>query len=554
MRSERGVEFVRAHVRAGACASARERGALAVECAGAVVLALVFAFVAHAGTARASLEFELHDAPTKPKDAREKPADPRELEKELRAPRPETRRAAVKELALLEGRPAFELLVRALEDDDSMVADEAQVALARVTEEPLLDLLYGRMGLRAKDPWVRVRVAEAFGRMGGPLDGLALAKSIDARDEEVARMLLYSLERRLAAKLDVGDKAKIAREVEAVWRSRVDAEVRGRALVVLERLDHFKARPYVDAAAVDVDPRLRCAALAAEHGYAEAERLDRAQRALQDREASVRSAAIVVLCELASRPALLELVHQMEIEPRSRLKWRILGFLRARSGEDHGFDFAAWRAWAATVQGPWTTGFDPTKRGELGDTRANLAGLNLISDRVVFLVDFSGSTWDTKVGDLSRKEVLDRELGKALEALPDGTLFNVIPYTNAPIPWEKGLVPATKENVARARAFFQRCNARGRGNAFDAALKALEDPDVDSLVVLTDGVPTGGHHYDMGLFVDLLAEHDRFRQAAVDSILVDAPKSRVRDWERLAEKTGGRCVVARFGEEGGAAK
>ncbi|MBK7874213.1 MAG: hypothetical protein IPJ77_00400 [Planctomycetes bacterium] len=505
-----------------------------------MLLALLFAAVARGAPAREGAARS--DAPPT------KPADVRELERALRAPRPETRKSAVKELALLEGKPAFELLVRALEDDDAMVADEAQLALARVAEEPFLDLLYGRLGLRAKDPWVRVRVAEAFGRMGGPLDGLALAKSVDARDADVARALLYSLERRLVARHEVGDKAKIAREVEAVWRSRVDPEVRGRALLVLELCDHFKARPYVDEAAADKEPKLRCAALVAARAWPEAERLERAQRALQDPEASVRGCAIGTLCELASRPALLELVHQMEIEPRERLKWRILGFLRARSGEDHGFDADAWRAWAATVQGPWSTGVDPANRGPLGDTHAQLAGLNLISDRVVFLVDFSGSTWDTKLGDLTRKQVLDRELGKALEALPATTLFNVIPYTNEPIAWEKGLVPATKENVARARSFFERCNARGRGNAFDAALKALEDPDVDSLVLLTDGVPTGGHRYQMELFVDLLVEHDRFRQAAFDSILVDAPKSRVKDWQRLADRTGGRCVEAQLGE------
>ena len=471
-------------------------------------------------------------------------ADPRAIERELRAPRPETRRAAVKKLADLAERPRLELLLQALEDSDPMVADEAQLALARISEEPLVHSLLGRAGLKSKDPWVRVRVAEAIGRMGGPLDGLALAKAIDGRDPEVACAVLWSLERRLAAAHALGERERIAREVEDLFQSRVDAEVRGRALVVLERCDHFRARPHIEAASRDRDPVLRGAALAAARGFPEAERLERARRALFDDEPSVRSCAIELLAELASKPALLELAHRMEIEPRERLRWRILAFLRARSGLAHGFDAAAWRAWAESVQGPWSTGPDRARRGPLGDTRVQLAGLNLISDRVALLVDFSGSTWDTKVGDLTRKDVLDRELRRALEALPATTKFNVIPYTNEPLPWSKQLVPATKENVARALAFFERSNARGRGNYFDAVLAALSDPEVDSIVALTDGVPTGGHRWNMPLMVDLLLERTRFRQVAFDAILVDAPRSRVQDWERLCDRTGGRCIEA----------
>jgi hypothetical protein len=39
---------------------------------------------------------------------------------------------------------------------------------------------------------------------------------------------------------------------------------------------------------------------------------------------------------------------------------------------------------------------------------------------VCFLVDFSGSTWQTKIGEKTRKQVLDEKLRAALEALPPG--------------------------------------------------------------------------------------------------------------------------------------
>ena len=58
-----------------------------------------------------------------------------------------------------------------------------------------------------------------------------------------------------------------------------------------ERLDHFRARPFVVEALADRDPKLRCAGLEAVRAWTEAERVEAATRALMDGEASVRSAA-----------------------------------------------------------------------------------------------------------------------------------------------------------------------------------------------------------------------------------------------------------------------
>jgi hypothetical protein len=140
--------------------------------------------------------------------------------------------------------------------------------------------------------------------------------------------------------------------------------------------------------------------------------------------------------------------------------------------------------------------------------------------------------------------VLDAKLREALESLPAGTAFNVIPYTNDPIPWEKRLIVSDARSVRRALDFFERCNRSGRGNFYDAALLALDDPEVDTIVVLTDGVPTGGHRWNLELMFDLLVERDRFRKVAFDSILVDAPWSKRRLWEDFAQRTRGRSVVA----------
>src|SRR5690606_20818858 len=94
--------------------------------------------------------------------------------------------------------------------------------------------------------------------------------------------------------------------------------------------------------------------------------------------------------------------------------------------------------------------------------------------------------------------------------------------------------------LKRAGEDFARCNRSGRGNVWAAAEAALLDPDLDALVVLTDGVPTGGPHGDFDLLLALLLERNRFRNAAFDVILVDAPRGKLAAWAAFAAATGGR--------------
>ncbi|MBK7643215.1 MAG: hypothetical protein IPJ19_09215 [Planctomycetes bacterium] len=475
----------------------------------------------------------------------EKPVFTRaELEDALRTGRPDKRRVAVARLAEIGDRPAWELVLGALADAEPEVADEAQIALGQANDARLLADLAGTQGLRARDAHLRLRAAEALGRASLELPAEWLVRALDPSDPELCRTLLWSIERLHDAKKLGGDKEKAVSACARLVAGRGEGGVCGAALCALEKLDHFAAQELLGGALADPDPALRCGALLVCARAPEQERLDASRAMLADPDARVRAAAIENLEGLESRAAALALVEHMQREPRARLRWEILGWLRARSGLEHGFDPDAWRAWAETVEGRVHTG-EARAGGPLGDTHVAFAGLNVLSDRVCFLIDLSGSLWQSKVGDRTRKEIVDEQLRNVLQALPPETLFNVIPYTSEPDPWEKRLVPATKANVARAIKDFERRHQTGRGNFYDAARAALVDPEVDTLCVLTDGVPTGGQHWNMALMIEELVEHARFRRAAYDSVLVDAPKRRQKDWATLAERTGGRSIVVK---------
>jgi len=470
-----------------------------------------------------------------------------ELERELHASRPEKRRGAVKALAELKSPEAWALVLKALVDPDPMVADEAELALGRLHDRKLLPELYGHAGLTAHDAWVRLRVAEAFGRMPIEVDGAALVRALPIESSDVARMIAWSIERLAASKKLGGDAAKVAHALESLCRSKCDAGLRGAALQALCAVDRSAAQPVVSAALVDREPAMRCAGLLAARGRTEVECVACSQRALADAEGAVRAQAIENLQHLSSKAAILALIDHMQVEKRERLRYEILGFLENRSGLAHGFDAAAWKEWAENITGAAATGqAKGVKLAPIGDTHVSFAGLNLLSDRIAFLIDCSGSLWHTKVGGRTRKEVADAELEKALEALPPNTEFNLIPYTDEPMPFEKRVLSSHADNVKRALEFFEHMHRSGRGNFYAAVELALSDPAIDTIVVLTDGAPTGGHRWNLDLMFDLLVEQDRFRKVAIDSILVDAPKPVRKKWSQLAQRTGGRSIEAKL--------
>lgn len=463
------------------------------------------------------------------------------LADELRDAQPKTRRAAVKKLAQLGTKPAWALVIGALEDREGEVASDAQLELARLREPALLRELFGRAGLGSSDEVVRLRVAEAFGRIPLEIDGNALLKGVRSKPSELARTLVWSCERALAGGRLAGEREALARELEEITDARCGGDVRGAALFALRALDAKRAGSLARELVAAKEPALRCAALAACADFAEGDAVGIAQRALGDAEASVRARAIENLCQRTSRDAFVALVGHLEREPRSRLKHRMRAHLVAASREDHGFDAAAWAKWAHTVQGPNSTG---GARGPVvRDTQAKLAGLGLVSDRIVFLIDLSGSVWKELADGRTRKSKIDEKLRAALEALPKETLFNVIPYTGEPFAFEKRLVPATPTNVQRALAWFEACTQSGRGDYLRAVRLALQDEDVDTVCALTDGVPTGGVQWNMDLITDGLLEANRYRCVAFDSILVDARGAKMRAWERLAAGSAGAVVA-----------
>jgi hypothetical protein len=269
--------------------------------------------------------------------------------------------------------------------------------------------------------------------------------------------------------------------------------------------------------------------------------MERLRAMASDPASSVRALVVDLYERFASRRSMLDLADLLEREPRPAIRARALAALQRLSGRAESLDPEAWRELVRSLPDYWRPPEGATAAPPSGTS--TLAGLPIVSDRLAILVDFSGSLWRVHEDGRSRKKIVDDALRAGLEALPATTRFNVLPYTATPHPWRDALVDATRANVSAANRDFEACREQGSGNFFDAAILALADPEVDTILVLTDGVPTGGKRYDLDLLFEALLDENRYRRVVFDSILVDAPASARKRWLAFAERTGGRSIA-----------
>lgn len=164
---------------------------------------------------------------------------------------------------------------------------------------------------------------------------------------------------------------------------------------------------------------------------------------------------------------------------------------------------------------------DPSKvdlsKPKIETTGTGLFGLEITGKNIVFLFDVSGSMLATDPPTTEQMERLRRstgvadsiedkiqqlmegrrrikrarrELSKAIKSLGDDKNFSLIAFSSTVQPWSDILLPATRENRESASNFALAMQAQGITITDLALLKALSDPTVDTIYLMTDGAPT----------------------------------------------------------------
>ncbi|MBK7876807.1 MAG: hypothetical protein IPJ77_13870 [Planctomycetes bacterium] len=475
-----------------------------------------------------------------------------ELAKDLGDRRAGRRAEAVRGLAGLASLEAWKLVICALADGEAEVADEAQLALAGMEDPAAAALLASSAGLGSGTALVRRRAAEALGRVPAAVDASAFVRFLGAQDVDVRRLIAWSLERRARGRrVPAEDVSALSRALVPLATKDAAPPVRAAAIAALAEIDPAAARSIVAAAVAKGDAVVRCAALASARVLDPAEPVEFAKKHLANGPFAVRATALELVGAEGTKPACRVLVDRLERESSLRLRWIAVRELQRLSGSDVELNLPFWKAWVERLADDWTfaprtgaeAGNRKPQREPLGPETSQFLGLEIGSEALAILIDLSGSIRLPGKDGKVAKDVVDRELGRTLDGFSKRTRFNLVPYGTKPERWAEACRPATKETVADAKRFFAATDAGGYGNLWAALELALQDPEVENLLVLTDGQITASEHVNVELVRELLVERLRFRKIAVDVLLVGARPLRQAPWRALCAATGGRMLA-----------
>jgi len=195
--------------------------------------------------------------------------------------------------------------------------------------------------------------------------------------------------------------------------------------------------------------------------------------------------------------------------------------------------------------------------------------LEVESDRVLFVLDFSGSMAEpaqlqgrgtgAPAGEKSTKaQLVVKELEKLVLALPDGALVNFVVFSDGVRVWrEEGGRPALVALTDEVRDdllgnFLPGLRPRGPTNLYGAMMKALGfggrglhdkyySAAFDTLYVISDGAPTVGEVTDKDEIRRRVREQNQLRKIAIHCITFGDRND--TDFLRpMAEENGGRHI------------
>ncbi|MBI3098617.1 MAG: HEAT repeat domain-containing protein [Planctomycetes bacterium] len=502
---------------------------------------------------------------------------------------------ACRSLGRIGSKDAAELLATVLADDQPEIRETATTALGGMSNKEALAWVASAPLFDPKEEWTRANAATALG----------MAKAVD-QAERVARactndrsqIVRAAASRALAVMPgEESVKALITRMTDPQGEVRTaaaeslallkakgafdalkgaaddrDPEARYAVLAALAAIDPKEAVELIKPALKAKEPLVRIGALEA-LVVADNPSADEALRMLlSDKEWQVRAAAARAAMEVRYKEDVEALILQLEKET-GRLRMDFVVALRDLTGKEIGFDARDWKNWWEANKDGFKVAPKKGSKGLIeedkpgdgaGASRASFFNIPILSDRLAFVIDMSGSMKTIEERKVEGEHTEDEELGtklnlakKELQAtlrqLNEKIHFN-ISLMNTEFKegkkrlFVKSLVPATEPNKTAAMKWFENAQEkfekarRGRGDMYDAIVDALEDREVDTIFVLSDGVPTAGEHVVEEMIFEAVDRFNRSRRITFHCVLTGTRGTDKKFMESLAQRTGGFFV------------
>lgn len=278
------------------------------------------------------------------------------------------------------------------------------------------------------------------------------------------------------------------------------------------------------------------------------------EAALASEQWSTRYAALRGLERLRTKSVVPLMIGRMDKES-GRMLHEFADALFELTGQPFRTAAGNWKAWWEREGASFEVISSPEleKRREEEEerrlrqiTNVKFFGIRIISHRVIFIIDVSGSMAETMRATYAgenatdtRLSVAQRELKKCIDSLDPKALFNMITFSDGAEGWLDGITGSTGKSRDEAKAFVDRLGAFGATNLYDSLRLAFDDPEVDTIFVLSDGEPTAGAQTDAGMIREHVRQWNEHRGITINCISVGL---QLRVLQMLAEDTGGKYV------------
>jgi HEAT repeat protein len=437
-----------------------------------------------------------------------------------------------------DGSPeAVKLLLNILRlDDDHENRDHAAWACWHVPNDEAVEPL-AAMGGGAAPPAMRCRAAYALARTHRaralePLLRMARTDgAVSVRREAVEGLRWFGGE---SAALDA---------CRAAAKSS-DVVLRACAVDAAGAMAKDAGRDIVLAAWSDSDEGVRCAALAA-MGADDA--VARLPAAAASKDWRLRAQAVATGLRWRRAAGIDPMIGLVADESR-RVASAALRALRFLSGKEIAPDPELWHAWwdasRATWSAPKGTPNDAAEKPlDPKTTRASFHGVEIESDRMVFVLDHSTSMEKAMPSGGRRIDAMRSELTRTLGALPDDVRVNLVVFGESVRAFATSARPLTAKTRQAIVAFSAATPLESETNLAGGVLEALDDDGVDTIYLLTDGGPSVGDFVSFTRVRMGLDRANRTRRVALHAIGFGVTHANTRGFLKdLADDHDGRFV------------
>lgn len=304
------------------------------------------------------------------------------------------------------------------------------------------------------------------------------------------------------------------------------------------------------------DPEMRNMALQELGNVADKAHLEKLVAALDDPAWSVRLAALEALEHLRMKEAISAIILRMQKE-EGRMLDEFANTLWRLTGQPYADLAEGWANWWEGAKENFVilsdadlqkvaTGAEEWRLRQTTRVDSKFFGIRIISHRVIFVIDVSGSMDEGLANDYqgksgqTRMEVARTEIMRCIKGLDPGALFNVIDFSSDVNRWVDGsLAAANEKNRAEALAYCEKFKAFGGTNTYGAIKEAFADPDVDTIFFLSDGEPSVGDVLEPSLIREHVKSWNENRGVVINTIQVGGQFD-ILQW--LAEDSGGTFV------------